>query len=182
MVPPGCERRGGDRGSSQPSDEDGLRCPGTGVRVVARACVRPVTHFRREGAKGPAAAAPDERRPEGRSADLQAASSGRGQRERTSRDGCASCFPQSMEQPRKTALDGVLSSGAGGSRRRNKSTAPDLTIRRRGAALRGPGRRARRPKRKGAGAPPGTRLHHIIIRFLPDPSGAVKYFFWQFAD
>jgi hypothetical protein len=43
-----------------------------------------------------------------------------GSANRTVRDGCAGWFPQSMRRPCETALDGVLSGRAGGSRRQEK--------------------------------------------------------------
>jgi hypothetical protein len=70
-----------------------------------------------------------------------------------------------------------LSGEAGGSRRQGRSTAAHQTMRRRGAALLGPGRRAQRPKQERSRRPPGARLHHIIFCFLPDPSDGCQVLF-----
>jgi hypothetical protein len=56
-----------------------------------------------------------------------------------------------------------------------QSTAPDPKMRRRGAALRGPGRRARRPEGKGAGAPPGARRDIGLRSNMPGAADRALY-------
>ena len=167
---------GGNRGSSRPSDEDGLRCPAPELQVCC-ARLRKADHALPPKRRGrPAAAARSAHRPKGgRAVTCKPRRPDKGQLETGHR---ATALRVGSRSPGLDLQRAFISSSR---RRPGRSTAADQ-----GSAARGRLRRPRPPctaaqKQKMEPRPaPGARLHRIIFAFYRNPGPPSTAIFVQF--